>query len=646
MRGERVHTDAMAAPETRRFARTAIVVGALGVVFGDIGTSPIYTIQTAFNPADPHPVPVSTDSVYGIVSMIFWSVTVIVSIAYVALILRADNEGEGGIMALLTLIGQKMIGGRRRTKMILVSLGIFGASLFFGDSMITPAISVLSAVEGLEVAAPQLTAFVIPITLVIIFILFFFQRFGTAAVSRLFGPVMVVWFVAIGVFGILGIAREPEILLALSPTYALGFAFTHPSIAFFALAAVVLAITGAEALYADLGHFGRLPIARAWLILVFPTCILSYFGQGALILNDRSALSSPFFLLIPAPLQLPMVILATAATVIASQAVITGAFSVTRQLVQLGYLPRLRIDHTSARTIGQVYVPLINWILLAAVTVLVLTFRESAALAYAFGMAVTGTITITTTLFLYYARKTWRTPLWLVIVGGGLLLTLELLFFSANLTKLVSGAWLPLVIAVVAYLILMTWYRGRQLVTAQREGEEGPLDSFLEGLHDGTIAVVRVPGTAIYLNRGTTTTPLAMRSTVEHLGSLHEHVIILSIETAQTPTVAPEERFTTDPLKFSDDGIELVRARFGYMERPDLPATLRTLDPDSLEIPLELDDATYFLSTIDLHRGNVPGLARWRKPLFLATARGAADAAQYFDLPRDRTILMGSRVEI
>ncbi|MET1052332.1 MAG: KUP/HAK/KT family potassium transporter, partial [Mycetocola sp.] len=401
----------MAASTTGSFTRGALVIGALGVVFGDIGTSPIYTLQTAFNPADPHPVPVSTDSVYGIVSLIFWSVTVIVTIAYVALILRADNEGEGGIMALLTLVGQKMVAGRKRTKMVLVALGIFGASLFFGDSMITPAISVLSAVEGVEVAAPALAAFVIPITLVIIVVLFFFQRFGTAAVSKLFGPVMVAWFLAIGAFGVLGIAREPEILLALSPTYALGFAFSHPSIAFFALAAVVLAITGAEALYADLGHFGRLPIARAWLILVFPTCILSYFGQGALILNDRSAVSSPFFLLIPSPLQIPMVILATAATVIASQAVITGAFSVTRQLVQLGYLPRLRIEHTSARTIGQVYVALINWILLIAVSVLVLTFRESSALAYAFGMAVTGTITITTTLFLYYARKSWRAPL-------------------------------------------------------------------------------------------------------------------------------------------------------------------------------------------------------------------------------------------
>jgi KUP system potassium uptake protein len=457
---------------------------------------------------------------------------------------------------------------------------------------------------------------------------------------------MVVWFLAIGALGILGIAREPEILFALSPTYALAFAFAHPSMAFFALAAVVLAITGAEALYADLGHFGRAPIARAWLILVFPTCILSYFGQGALILNDRAAVASPFFLLIPGPLQLPMVVLATAATVIASQAVITGAFSVARQAVQLGYLPRLRIEHTSARTIGQIYVPLINWVLLIAVIVLVLTFQESAALAYAFGMAVTGTILITTTLFLYYARETWRAPLWAVIVGGGLLLALEGLFFAANLTKLVSGAWLPLAIAVVTFTILMTWYRGRQIVTAQREVEEGPLDEFLTAIHDRKIRVVRVPGTAVYLNRGDKTTPLAMRSTVEHLGSLHRYVIILSIETAQTPTVPPEERLSTDALNYTDDGVVLVRARFGFMERPDVPSTLRMLNPDDLEIPLELDNASYFLSTIDLHAGNVKGLARWRKPLFLATARGAADAARYFDLPPDRTILMGSRVEI
>ena len=626
--------------------RLALGVGALGVVFGDIGTSPIYTIQTVFNPEDPHPVPVSTENVYGIVSLIFWSVTIIVTVAYIGFILRADNEGEGGIKALLTQVGQKTAAGSRRVKMMLVALGIFGAALFFGDSMITPAISVLSAVEGLRVAAPPLADWVVPITIVIIIALFLVQRFGTGAVGRAFGPIMIVWFVAIGALGVSGITREPGILLALSPTYAIGFAVANPGIAFFALAAVVLAITGAEALYADLGHFGRSPIARAWLVLVFPACVLSYFGQGALVLDDPDALASPFFMLIPEPLQLPMVVLATAATVIASQAVITGAFSVARQAVQLGYLPRLRIEHTSSHRIGQIYVPIINWILLVAVIVLVLTFRESAALAYAFGMAVTGTIIISTTLFLYYARKAWRSPLWLVIVAGGSLLAFEGLFFAANLTKLTHGAWLPLAIGVVAFTILMTWYRGRQQVTEQRELEEGPLSTFLEALHDRRIPVVRVPGSAVFLNRSADTTPLAMRACVEHLHSLHEHVVILSIETAQTPTVPPEERLTTDALRFTDDGIALVRARFGYMEAPDVPAALRTLPGDDPEIPHDLEDASYFLSTIDLHRSNVPGLAQWRATLFLATARGAADAAQYFNLPRDRTILMGSRVEI
>jgi KUP system potassium uptake protein len=621
-------------------------VGALGVVFGDIGTSPIYTIQTVFNPEDPHPVPVSTENVYGIVSLIFWSVTIIVTVAYVTFVLRADNKGEGGIMALLTLVGRKTGSGNRRTKAALVALGIFGASLFFGDSMITPAISVLSAVEGLKIAAPSLSNFVIPITVVIIIGLFAVQRFGTHAVGRAFGPVMILWFVAIGALGIHGILLEPEILLALSPTFAIGFAVSNPGIAFFALAAVVLAVTGAEALYADLGHFGRSPITRAWLILVFPACVLSYFGQGALVLDDVDALASPFFLLIPAPLQIPMVILATAATVIASQAVITGAFSVARQAVQLGYLPRLHIEHTSSSRIGQIYVPLINWILLVAVVVLVLTFQKSAALAFAFGMAVTGTIIITTLLFLYYARKHWKAPLWALILAGGLLMAFEALFLAANLTKVVSGAWLPLAIAVVAFTILMTWQRGRHLVTEQRKKQEGSLSDFLDHIRDHSVPVTRVPGTAVFLNRGADSTPLAMRACVEHLGSLHDHVVILSVESASTPTVSSDKRFTVDMLRYPDDGIVLVQVRFGYMERPQIPAVLRTLRSDEPEVPLDFDTASYFLSTIDLHRGNVPGMAGWRKALFLATSRGAADAAQYFDLPRDRTILMGSRIEV
>ena len=460
-------------PQTRHGSardtvRLAVVIGALGVVFGDIGTSPIYTIQTVFSPSDPHPVPVSTQNVYGVVSLVFWSVTVIVTVTYVLLAMRADNEGEGGIMALITLLRRWGSQHGGRTAVVLAGLGIFGASLFFGDSMITPAISVLSAVEGLKVVEPSLDSAVVPVTAVIIVVLFLVQRRGTAAVGRVFGPVMILWFTAIGACGVAGIADHPAILRALWPSYALGFLFGHFGTAFFALAAVVLAVTGAEALYADMGHFGRRAITRGWLFLVFPACILSYFGQGALILDNPANISSPFFLLVPHWGRWPMVLLATAATVIASQAVITGAYSVASQAAQLGYLPRLRIAHTSESTIGQIYVPWINWLLMVSVLTLVFAFRSSAALAFAFGMAVTGTITITTLLFFYVARAKWRTPVWLIVTGATLLLSVDLLFVAANLTKLVHGAWLPLLIGLTAFTVMTTWQRGREVVTAER----------------------------------------------------------------------------------------------------------------------------------------------------------------------------------
>ncbi|HJY62280.1 MAG TPA: KUP/HAK/KT family potassium transporter, partial [Streptosporangiaceae bacterium] len=405
----------------RTTAQAALAVGALGVVFGDIGTSPLYTVQTLFNPSDPHPVKVSHDSIFGVISLIFWSVTIIVTVTYVFLVMRADNDGEGGIMALIALIRRRALPGGSRAKAVLSALGIFGASLFFGDSMITPAISVLSAVEGVQVAAPSVSHLVIPITVAIIVALFLAQRLGTGAVGRLFGPIMVVWFTVIGVLGAHGIAAHPVILEALSPTFAIGYLTGHFSTAFYALTAVVLAVTGAEALYADMGHFGRPPIRRAWLLVVFPACILNYLGQGALILGHPASISNPFFLLAPSWARLPMVFLATVATVIASQAVISGAFSVAHQAARLGYLPRLRIQYTSETIMGQIYIPWINWLLLVSVLALVLAFRSSAALAYAYGTAVTGTITITTLLFFYYARHQWRTPLWIVLAGGGIL---------------------------------------------------------------------------------------------------------------------------------------------------------------------------------------------------------------------------------
>lgn len=629
--------------------RPAIVIGALGVVFGDIGTSPIYTVQTVFNPADPHPVPISTDNVYGVVSLIFWSVMLVVTLTYVSLVMRADNHGEGGIMALITLLGRwakERGGAKRRTAMALSALGIFGAALFFGDSMITPAISVLSAVEGIKVIQPHMEAWIVPITAVIIIMLFSVQRHGTAAVGRLFGPVMIVWFTAIGAVGVRAIVDNPEILKALSPLYAAQFLVGHFHYAFFSLAAVVLAITGAEALYADMGHFGHRAIATGWLALVLPGCVLSYFGQGALVLHDASAINAPFFLLAPEWARLPMVLLATAATVIASQAVITGAFSVASQAAQLGYLPRLRIAHTSEARMGQIYVPWINGLLVVAVLTLVFAFRSSAALAFAFGMAVTGTITITTSLFLFYARTSWHTSLWLIVPGGIVLLSVDLMFFAANLTKLVHGAWLPLLIGLTAYTVMTTWQRGREIVTRARQEAEGPLREFVDGLADHDPPYARVPGTAIFLDRGKETAPLAMRANVEHNHVLHDHVVIMAIQTLPVPRVPDSERTEVDALGYARDGIIHLTAYFGYMETPNVPATLRLLEPSETEGRIAIDGASYYLSKLELVKGSAPTMAAWRKRLFIATSYITADAAEYFRLPLDRTVVMGSRIEV
>jgi KUP system potassium uptake protein len=631
----------------RSTARGALELGALGVVFGDIGTSPLYTVQTVFSPADPHPVRVSAQNVYGVVSLIFWAVVLIVTVTYVLLVMRADNDGEGGIMALITLIRRRSVPGRRRVALALAVLGVFGASLFFGDSMITPAISVLSAIEGVQVAAPSFSALVLPVTAAVLVGLFLLQRLGTGAVGRLFGPVMAVWFTVIAAWGIRGVVSNPAILKALSPTYAASFLFGHFGTAFFSLSAVVLAVTGAEALYADMGHFGRGPITRAWLFLVFPACILNYMGQGALVLADPvHAISNPFFLLVPGWARIPMVILAAAATVIASQAVISGAFSVTQQAAQLGYLPRLRIVHTSEERAGQIYVPWINWALLAAVLALVFTFRTSTALAFAYGVAVTGTITITTLLFFYIVRDQWRKPLWLVVPGAGVLLTVDLLFLAANLTKLPHGAWLPLVIAVAVFTVLTTWQKGRELVTRQRVLEEGSLPEFIAELHARQPPLPRMPGTAIFLNRGKTTAPLAMRANVEHNQVLHDNVLILAIHTLPLPHVAAADQLEIDDLGYKDDQIYHVTARFGYMDIPSVPPLLPLIRQAAREGPLDGGKISYFLSTIEIHAGKNPGMSRWRKRLFIATARLTADAAEYFQLPRERTVIMGSRIEL
>jgi KUP system potassium uptake protein len=537
-------------------------------------------------------------------------------------------------------------GDGRRTLAALAALGIFGAALFFGDSMITPAMSVLSAVEGVKVVEPSLAEWVVPITAVIIFVLFAVQHYGTNAVGRLFGPVMIIWFVSIGACGVKGILGHPQILKALSPTYAATFMFGHFRIAFFALAAVVLAVTGAEALYADMGHFGRRAITRGWLFVVLPACILSYLGQGALVLGDESTVSAPFFLLTPHWAQLPMVLLATAATIIASQAVITGAYSVASAAAHLGYLPRLRITHTSESTMGQIYVPWINSFLMVAVLILVFAFRSSAALAYAYGMAVTGTITITTLLFFYTARKRWHTPLWLIVIGAGFLLLVDLMFLAANLTKLVHGAWLPLLIAVIAFTVLTTWQRGQEIVTRARTQAEGPLREFVDRLAHAQPPLMRTQGTAVFLNRGKETTPLAMRANCEHNHVLHEHVIIMAIDTMPVPRVPDSERAEIDDLGYGDDGIIHLTAHFGYMEGPDVLGVLRLLDQSQTEGQIDVDDASYFLSDLELTKGATKNMAQWRKHLFIATSHIAADAGDYFGLPPDRTVVMGSRIEI
>ncbi len=515
----------------------------------------------------------------------------------------------------------------------------------------------LSAVEGVTVVDPGLGDFVVPAVLVIVVGLFAVQKYGTAKVGAAFGPVMVLWFLVIGLGGLSRVVQEPGVLRALSPTYALGFIVSEPGVAFFALAAVVLVITGAEALYADLGHFGRAPITRAWLFLVYPACMLSYYGQGALVLGDMSPdgpITAPFFRVVPDWALIPLVVLATAATVIASQAVITGAFSVVRQGVQLGYLPRLKIVHTSSHTIGQVYVPAVNRGLAVAVVALVLAFRSSAALAFAYGMAVTCTVLVTITLVSVIAVHRWGWPKPAVLAGGGFVGFVMLGFLGANLTKLAHGAWVPLVIGIALFTVMATWARGRREVTRIRHEQEGPLADLLEEVDDPDHPVVRVPGTAVYLDRaaggGAPTVPLAMRSTVDHLHALHERVLVVSLTTAPTPWVVEEEIGSVSAPVGSDGSVLLVTLHFGYRQRTDVPKALsRALAHAGVDA--DLDDASWFLSTIEVRRGPSDrprslGLPRWRKALFTATSHLTTDAARAFELPRDRTVVMGARIEL
>ncbi|MFC5950225.1 potassium transporter Kup [Pseudonocardia lutea] len=619
-----------------------LVLGALGIVFGDIGTSPLYAVQTVFS-IDDNAVSPTVEDVYGVVSLIFWSVTIVVTIKYVTLVLRADNDGEGGIMALAALVRTVSRPFARRAAVGL-ALGVVGASLFYGDSLITPAISVLSAVEGLEVARPELTELVLPVGVAILAVLFVVQRWGTHRVGRLFGPVMVVWFLTLAVLGVPHIVTHPGVLLGLSPTYVFSFVVDHPYTAFIAMGAVVLVITGAEALYADMGHFGRRPIRLAWFSLVFPALIVNYLGQAALILDDPGAIDNPFYLLAPGWARLPLVVLATLATVIASQAVISGAFSVSRQAVRLGYLPPLTVRHTSTRESGQIYVPVVNWLLFAGVLILIVTFGSSARLATAYGLAVTGTLLLTTTLLLIYAGTAWRWPWWRIalvaVVFGGL----ESLYFAANLTKIAHGGWLPVLVAVVVVTVMATWQRGRRIVTARRAELEGPLAEFVERMRVERIP--RVPGVAVFPHPTSETAPLALRANVEFNHVLHERVVIVSVVSENVPHVPPAERVTVDQLGPHDDGIVHVAARFGFQDEQDVPAVLRLACGHAAELDFDPADASYFLSRMTLERGSQAGMHRWRKRLFIGLAHNAATPAGYFKLPVDRTVVMGSRVEL
>jgi KUP system potassium uptake protein len=621
----------------------ALTLGALGVVFGDIGTSPLYALQTVFS-ADNHAVKPTQGDVYGVLSLVFWAITIIVSIKYVTFIMRADNDGEGGIMALIALIQRARLRSRA-AKISLVLLGVFGASLFYGDGMITPAISVLSAVEGLEVAAPSLEHAVIEITLAVLAVLFAIQRFGTGAVGRAFGPVMAVWFGVLGLAGLREVAQHPSVLKALSPTYGAQFMFDHGGTAFIALGSIVLTVTGAEALYADMGHFGRPPIRRAWFLFVFPALTLNYLGQCALILRSPATIDNPFFLLLPHWARLPMVFLATVATVIASQAVISGAFSVTRQAVRLGFLPRLSIHHTSEEE-GQVYVPAVNWGIFAAVVALVVGFGSSQHLAAAYGIAVTGTLAIDTILFFFVVRVLWRRPMWVVLGGATAFLVVDLTFFAANLTKVWHGGWFPLTIAAIVFTVLTTWQKGREIVTANRTREEGELRDFVEHFHQIEPPVFRCPGTAVFLNANKDTTPLALRATVEHNHSLHSSVVIVSIATMKVPHVPEEERLEIDDLGYRDDGITQVLGRFGFQDPTDVPALLQLAARRGLEGDVDLSNPSYFISRISIVPGHERVMSRWRKRLFLAISRNAANPVEYFFLPDDRTVVMGSHIEL
>jgi len=625
-------TRSRAAASRRPFSLT---LTAIGVVYGDIGTSPLYTIRECFY--GPHGFEPTHENVLGVLSLVVYSLLVIISIKYIALVMRADNQGEGGILALTALIPSRAL--LTGAAPLLVLLGVFGASMLYGEGIITPAISVLSAVEGLQVETPLFEPYVVPIAVAILVLLFLFQQFGTHRVGRLFGPVMLVWFLTIGVLGIVWIAREPVVLAALNPVHAVRFFRVHGGPGVLVLGAVVLAVTGAEALYVDMGHFGKRPIRLAWFIIVFPALVLNYFGQGALLLLDGSAARQPFFLLVPAWGLLPLVAIATLAAIIASQALISGAFSLTQQAIQLGYVPRLDIEHTSSSEMGQVYVPQVNWALMIATIVIVIGFQSSSALAAAYGIAVTLTMVITTILLSVVATERWRWPKPIVFGVAAIFLTVDLTFFGANLVKVLQGGWLPLLIGACTFTIMTTWKTGRRIVAERLTARAIPLEHFMSVIL--TAPPVRVPGTAVFMTAQPRGTPPALAHNLRHNKVMHEYVVILTVTTAPVPHVAPDEQLSFDSLGY---GVFAMRLVYGFMQDPNVPDALRAVQSRGLDI--DADDVTYFLGRETILVTHRRGMATWREKLFVLMTRNAVRATAFFRLPPERVVELGVQVEI
>jgi KUP system potassium uptake protein len=617
-------------PESRL---SALTLAAIGVVYGDIGTSPLYTMREAFGSGV---LPLTEASVLGVLSLIFWSLFTVVTLKYVIVILRADNRGEGGILALASLAQRALASGRRNTVLV---LAMIGAALFYGDGLITPAISVLSAIEGLKVATPLFEPYVVPFALVILTALFVMQSRGTGNIGLLFGPVVCLWFLVLGLLGVIQIVQAPHILRALDPSHALALFAAHQWVAFVTLGAVFLAVTGAEALYADMGHFGRLPIQIAWFGLVLPALLLNYFGQGALLLADPATVANPFYLLAPTWALYPMVVLATWATVIASQAVISGAFSLSSQAVQLGYLPRLTVRHTSAQTMGQIYVPAINWLLLAGVVLLVLGFESSSNLAAAYGIAVSGTMAITAVLAGIVARSRWGWPLPIVVMVFGAFLAIDLTFLSANALKIVAGGWFPILLAAAMFVLMSTWRRGREVMFERLYRRAPSLRSFLASL--SLRPPTRVPGTAVFLTANPATVPRALLHNLKHNKVLHERVVVLKVETEDVPRVPTSERLDVEHMGAN---LHRVVVRYGFMEQPDVTAVLTSCQLGPPEPTLM--DTSFFLSRETFLPSAGPDMSRWRERIFIHMANAALDATRYFRLPPDRVVELGSQVEI